>query len=382
MSERASLSGSGQQNNLQSVALDGETLKGADFQDLANRRDVTSLNLNNNLSIDNQAIKSIAAIPNLKELIITGSTASAHDWSPLSKTSIESLVWSNDIYKDVADTNVSVIAQMKSLKTLDMQNCGITDAGLAKLAENKNIETLDLETAQNLTPASIDTFAKMSGLKKLDLREAAHFNQSDAVRLAEVLKKALPNCEVIAGPINPNEAAANLRPAERSTVDDLSYALNGLTRLQNEHRDRDANDALNILSHLTKDERNRVIADLEYESKGYKTTATRDANGDVKSVSITKDFELSQNPGLEKLTPGAILSWLYFAGANLSLDAGDYGARKSMRGDKPDIELQFKDDKVTLLANDFYSLGDGIDYPRWNRHNKAEAPYLPTSSSD
>ena len=74
---------------------------------------------------------------------------------------------------------------------LDLEDDGITDAGIARLATLDKLETLDLKLNPGVTDAAIDSLLGLSKLKTLEIAQTG-ITEPGANRLQD----ALPRCEI------------------------------------------------------------------------------------------------------------------------------------------------------------------------------------------
>jgi len=339
-------------------------------EQLQNRPDIQALDLMNNYRLNDRALQSAAAMPNLKELILDESTQTQNGYAALKDSSIEAVQRRYGTLSSDADKAAATFGEMKSLKDLDLEHTPMTDAGLAKIAENGNIENLDLNGAKNLTPESINILSKMTNLKHLDMIDAANLRHSDT----EKLKELMPNCEVNAGTWDPYTTAGNLTPNETPQAKQVMRDISMLDGNQGYDVVGPSKDALDVLSHMPREQLNNTAKMME-GLDGY--TVKRDANGDVKQISYTNNEVIQGFHAAIPKTPAELADWAMAAAGVFTGDALKAGYRKIMRGSLPDVEINFEDGKVSLQANDYFDINSNDTILNVRGSNKISAPYTP-----
>jgi uncharacterized membrane protein len=82
----------------------------------------------------------------------------------------EQLVWLNLGHTAITDAQMNLIAQLRNLRVLYLNNTGITDAGIAKLSPLVELRWLSV-VGTKVSDASVETFAKLTNLNTLFLFE-------------------------------------------------------------------------------------------------------------------------------------------------------------------------------------------------------------------
>jgi Leucine-rich repeat (LRR) protein len=91
----------------------------------------------------------------------------------------------------IGDASLTAIAALPELQYLDIEECGITDAGLAQLVSATSLKTLVLTMNQGITDTSIEPLSRLTGLRELRINQTG-------ISLGGVQKlaSALPDCRI------------------------------------------------------------------------------------------------------------------------------------------------------------------------------------------
>ncbi len=84
----------------------------------------------------------------------------------------------------IDDNSVKVLGQVRTLKSIDLSKSSVTDEGLAELAKLQDLEELNLEDCENITGEGFGEFASPHGLKELNLRGVSKLNDAGLAELA------------------------------------------------------------------------------------------------------------------------------------------------------------------------------------------------------
>ena len=85
----------------------------------------------------------------------------------------------------IDDSSMKVLGQVRTLKSIDLSKTAVTDEGLAELAKLPNLEELKLEDCENITGEGFEEFASPHGLKELNLRGVRKLNDAGLAELAK-----------------------------------------------------------------------------------------------------------------------------------------------------------------------------------------------------
>ena len=135
-------------------------------------------------NIDDAGVKVLAQLPNLKTLSLKYCrqlTPAALKSLAAGKAKIESLNLS--YVRTLKDADLAPLAQMQSLKTLDMSSTVITDTGMSQLVKIPQLSSLVLSYVQ-VTDAGLKTLAKKQTLTQLQF----YNGQFTDAGLAEIAK--------------------------------------------------------------------------------------------------------------------------------------------------------------------------------------------------
>ena len=97
----------------------------------------------------------------------------------------------------ITDAGLNEVAKLQNLEDLFLDDTQITDEGLKEVAKLQKLEWLRLDGTQ-ITDAGLKEVAKLKQLEYLEL----YRTKVTAEGVAE-LRKALPNCEILARHLNP-----------------------------------------------------------------------------------------------------------------------------------------------------------------------------------
>ena len=85
-----------------------------------------------------------------------------------------------------------MLAGLADLELLDLEDCGLTDAGVKHLESLDKLQNLTLKLNVGVTDAAVPSLIKLRDLKTLDV---AQTTLSDAG--LQQLRQALPNCQIV-----------------------------------------------------------------------------------------------------------------------------------------------------------------------------------------
>ena len=92
----------------------------------------------------------------------------------------------------ISDRGLKTIARFSALRSLDLGDDGITDAGVAELVGLKQIDTLNLAGNAGVSDAAVGQLAKLSSLKTSGVAQTGITDQGVRRLLA-----ALPGCKIV-----------------------------------------------------------------------------------------------------------------------------------------------------------------------------------------
>ncbi len=91
----------------------------------------------------------------------------------------------------IGDPGVAALAQVKSLRRIDLADTSVTDSGLAALANLPQLESLDL-SGLDLTDAAVGHLERLTTLRELRIQDTGLSAQA-----IQQLRAALPETEII-----------------------------------------------------------------------------------------------------------------------------------------------------------------------------------------
>lgn len=316
---------------------------------------IDDLELRNNYKLTDDAMHSIAAMPNLKTLSVDSRQISAAGIKSLSNSNIEKLTPPVFMESKEADEAAAAFTQITNLKELNIPLSRMTDAGMEKLAKSTTIEKLNLSNSFNLTSASIDHLAGMKNLKELDLSYASKLRPSEIARL----QAALPDCKIKTELDLQGLDAASDDRREANKLGHNMWLLAGITA----EPKRFADEVVSDFSQMSP--RQIDLTAKLLEKSPYKAIVERDAENRVKSIAYNYNPESWKNC-LEHPFPGILFL----------PDAAAQSARQHLyRGTGSDVTISFRDGKVSLEAKQYHDItGKGF----WRGTDTISTTYQPT----
>lgn len=342
-------------HKLTKVNLDGTYIDDADVKNVAAAKSIQDLQVGNCYKLTDDAMRSIATMPNLKNLSIDSREVTVEGMRALSQSAVEKLKPPVFMEEKEADAAAQAFTQIKNLKELNIPSSRMTDAGMEQLAKSNSIEKLNLSGAFNLTASSIDHLAKMRSLKELDLSYASKLRPSEISRL----QAALPDCKIKTDLDLKGLDIANDDRKEANKIGHNMWLLAGIT----EDPKRFADDVLTDMSNMSQKQIDLTAKLLE--SGPYGAKIQRNADNSIKSIAY------NYNPGgLEECLKHPLPGVLFMPEA-----LGQTLKQRAYRGTGHDVTISFEKGKVSLEAKQYHDItGKGF----WRGSDTVSTAYKPT----
>lgn len=342
-------------NKLERLNLESAYIDDSDVKNVANVKSIQDLQLSNNYKLTDDAVRSIATMPNLKTLNIDSHNITPDGIKALSNSAVEKLTPPVFMEEKDADAAAHAFTQIKSLKELNIPLSRMTDAGMEQLAKANSIEKLNLSGAFNLTASSIDHLAKMTNLKELDLSYASRLRPSEISRL----QAALPDCKIKTDLDLKGLDSSNDDRKQANKIGHNMWLLAGITQ----DPKRFADDVLTDISNMSQKQIDLTASMLE--SGPYRAKIQRNADNSIKSIAYNYDQE-SLKECLNHPLPG-----LLFVPEALSRTL----THRAYRGTGSDVTISFDKGKVSLEAKQYHDItGKGF----WRGSDTVSTAYKPT----
>lgn len=340
---------------LERLNLDSSYVDDGDIKNVAAAKSIKDLQLRNNYGLTDDALRSIATMPDLKSLSIDSREITADGIKALSKTGIEKLTPPVFLEDEEADSAGKAFAEIKTLKELNIPLSRMTDSGMEQLAKSNSMEKLNLSNSFNLTADSIDHLAKMTNLKELDLSYASKLRPSEIVRL----QAALPNCQI---KTDLDLKGLDVASDDRREADKIGHNLWLLSGITQEPK-RFADQVLTDFSQMSQKQIDLTARLLE--SGPHQAKVERNPDNSIKS--ITYDYEPQAWQRVrEKPWPG----FLFLPDA-LGIEA----RQRVYRGSGHDVTIAFEQGKISLEAKQYHDItGKGF----WKGSDTMSTAYKPT----
>jgi internalin A len=171
--------------SLKSLDINGTQITDNGLRHLGRLTSLESLVLPRGPDITEEGLTYLAELKRLRHFENIPGDISTRGIKILSNMALESI---NLRGAGIADEMMPYMGQLKNLNELGLQQCSVTDAGLAELKQLKSLRSLSLVNSPQITGAGLIHIAQLSSLETLTLYEIPQINDDDMAHLSGLKK--------------------------------------------------------------------------------------------------------------------------------------------------------------------------------------------------